>query len=228
MPRAERHPVRLGSPDLLKKANCIRSASMVRWPGSRRLQTQDEARLERLWTLAPRDKALLERGVTAFVRRYPDASATRRCGSDSSTCGGDLAAMPDRGRRGGGVSGVQPLDLRRLGRTGGRSASRPIIRTSCRRQGSLGEPSILASDAASAAAVRGSGGDGSSPPARRRPAAAAARRTSCRTAPPSRPMRTPTPKRCGSSSRAFTPIFRTYDLQGDLQQLASECVRASA
>jgi hypothetical protein len=40
------------------------------------LRAQDEARLERLWELAPRDKALLERGVTAFARRYPDAPAT--------------------------------------------------------------------------------------------------------------------------------------------------------
>jgi hypothetical protein len=39
------------------------------------LRAQDEARLERLWALAPRDKALLERGVAAFVRRYPDAPA---------------------------------------------------------------------------------------------------------------------------------------------------------
>ena len=39
------------------------------------MQTQDKARLERLWTLASRDKALLERGVAVFARRYPNAPA---------------------------------------------------------------------------------------------------------------------------------------------------------
>jgi hypothetical protein len=40
------------------------------------LRAQDEARLERLWELAPRDKALLERAGAAFAHRYPDAPAT--------------------------------------------------------------------------------------------------------------------------------------------------------
>ena len=72
----------------MKKAN---ASAGTRWSvgvARGRLQTQDEARLERLWTLAPRDKALLERSVTAFARRYPDAPAARHGGGDSTTCGG--------------------------------------------------------------------------------------------------------------------------------------------
>jgi GTPase SAR1 family protein len=41
------------------------------------LQTQDEARLEQIWKLAPRDLRLLERCVYCFARRYPDAPATK-------------------------------------------------------------------------------------------------------------------------------------------------------
>jgi hypothetical protein len=42
------------------------------------LQAQDEARLEKLWVLAERQPALLERAVACFARRYPDAPATAR------------------------------------------------------------------------------------------------------------------------------------------------------
>lgn len=41
------------------------------------LQAQDQARLERLWELAPHDLSLLGRAVTTFARRYPDAPAAR-------------------------------------------------------------------------------------------------------------------------------------------------------
>ena len=41
------------------------------------LQAQDEARLEQVWKLAPRDLGLLERCVHCFARRYPDAPATK-------------------------------------------------------------------------------------------------------------------------------------------------------
>jgi hypothetical protein len=37
------------------------------------LQAQDEARLERLWSLAGNHVAILERAVASFVRRYPEA-----------------------------------------------------------------------------------------------------------------------------------------------------------
>jgi GTPase SAR1 family protein len=40
------------------------------------LQAQDEARLAKLWALAERQPALLERCVACFARRYPDAPAT--------------------------------------------------------------------------------------------------------------------------------------------------------
>jgi hypothetical protein len=40
------------------------------------LQAQDEARIEKLWTLAERQPALLERAVACFAHRYPDAPAT--------------------------------------------------------------------------------------------------------------------------------------------------------
>jgi hypothetical protein len=40
------------------------------------LQTQDEARLERLWSLAAGQVSLLGRGVEAFAYRYPEAAAT--------------------------------------------------------------------------------------------------------------------------------------------------------
>jgi hypothetical protein len=40
------------------------------------LQAQDEARLERLWSLAAGDVHLLERGVACFAHRYPEANAT--------------------------------------------------------------------------------------------------------------------------------------------------------
>jgi GTPase SAR1 family protein len=39
------------------------------------LQTQDEARLERIWTLASGRVALLERCLACFTQRYPDAPA---------------------------------------------------------------------------------------------------------------------------------------------------------
>ncbi len=42
----------------------------------RALQAQDEARLTRLWHLAGNDLALMERCVTVFARRYPNAPAT--------------------------------------------------------------------------------------------------------------------------------------------------------
>jgi len=42
----------------------------------RALQAQDEARMTRLWQLAPYDLPLMERCVAAFARRYPDAPAT--------------------------------------------------------------------------------------------------------------------------------------------------------
>jgi hypothetical protein len=41
------------------------------------LQAQDEARLEQVWKLAPRDLRLLERCVSCFARRYPDAPPTK-------------------------------------------------------------------------------------------------------------------------------------------------------
>jgi hypothetical protein len=40
------------------------------------LRAQDEARLEKLWELAPRNLALLEKATAAFARRHPDAPAT--------------------------------------------------------------------------------------------------------------------------------------------------------
>jgi GTPase SAR1 family protein len=40
------------------------------------LQAQDEARLAKLWTLAERQPALLERCVACFAHRYPDVPAT--------------------------------------------------------------------------------------------------------------------------------------------------------
>jgi hypothetical protein len=40
------------------------------------LQKQDEARLERLWSLAAGDVSLLDRCVACFARRYPSAPAT--------------------------------------------------------------------------------------------------------------------------------------------------------
>jgi hypothetical protein len=40
------------------------------------LQAQDEARLERLWSLAGADLALMERCVACFARRYPEATVT--------------------------------------------------------------------------------------------------------------------------------------------------------
>jgi hypothetical protein len=42
------------------------------------LQTQDEARMEQLWSQAAGDPALLRRCVQCFARRYPDAPATAR------------------------------------------------------------------------------------------------------------------------------------------------------
>jgi hypothetical protein len=39
------------------------------------LQTQDEARLEQLWALAPQQVALLDRCVACFAQRYPDSEA---------------------------------------------------------------------------------------------------------------------------------------------------------
>jgi hypothetical protein len=42
----------------------------------RALQAQDEARMERLFALAGGDVALLERCVTCFARRYPEADST--------------------------------------------------------------------------------------------------------------------------------------------------------
>jgi hypothetical protein len=41
----------------------------------RALQAQDEARLERIFALAPGDVALLERCVTCFARRYPESAS---------------------------------------------------------------------------------------------------------------------------------------------------------
>ncbi len=41
------------------------------------LQSRDEARLEQIWALAPRDLRLLERCVYCFARRYPDAPVTK-------------------------------------------------------------------------------------------------------------------------------------------------------
>jgi hypothetical protein len=43
---------------------------------ARGLRVQDEARLERIWSLAGGDVALLGRCVACFARRYPDAPAT--------------------------------------------------------------------------------------------------------------------------------------------------------
>src|SRR5262249_8665570 len=40
------------------------------------LQTQDEARLEKLWKLGANQPALLERCVACFAHRYPNAPAT--------------------------------------------------------------------------------------------------------------------------------------------------------
>lgn len=40
------------------------------------LQTQDEARLEKLWATAGSDVGLLQRCVACFARRYPEAAAT--------------------------------------------------------------------------------------------------------------------------------------------------------
>ncbi len=40
------------------------------------LRAQDEARLDRLWSLAPNDAALLDRCVACFARRYSDAPVT--------------------------------------------------------------------------------------------------------------------------------------------------------
>jgi hypothetical protein len=41
------------------------------------LQAQDEARLERLWTLAGTHLALLDRAIACFVNRYPEAPAAQ-------------------------------------------------------------------------------------------------------------------------------------------------------
>jgi hypothetical protein len=41
------------------------------------LQSLDESRLERLWSLAPNDSRLLHRCVNVFAKRYPDAPVTQ-------------------------------------------------------------------------------------------------------------------------------------------------------
>lgn len=60
----------LGAPPLAP----INLAEPLTWLAAA-IQAQDEARLERLWTLATADRDLLERAVKCFVHRYPTAPA---------------------------------------------------------------------------------------------------------------------------------------------------------